>query len=112
VHAWVPRMGATYRNVAWVPRSHLLICMGASMGGMGATYRIVELCMGATHGCHVHTSTLVDSSPGFGTTGNFVNVYVAPILAPIYPVFSDQRFSLEHSGSDRQADQDFGTREV
>jgi len=31
-----------------------------------------------THGGHVHTSTLVDLSPGFGTMGNCVSVYVAP----------------------------------
>ena len=29
------------------------------------------------HGCHVHTSTLVEFSPALGTTGNCVNVYVA-----------------------------------
>jgi len=35
--------------------------------------------MGVTHGCHVHTSTLVDLSPGIGPIDNCVNVYVAPI---------------------------------
>jgi hypothetical protein len=30
------------------------------------------------HGCHVHTSTLVDLSPRLGATNNCVNVYVAP----------------------------------
>ena len=31
------------------------------------------------HGCHVHTSTLVDFSPALGRMGNRENVYVATI---------------------------------
>ena len=42
---------------------------------MGATFKFVEL----LHGCHVHTSTLVDFSPELGRTGNRENVCVATI---------------------------------